>query len=76
MVDVLTGWASNALGVSGGILIFWDSTVIQLLEVLDCKFSLSCKFRNCQDDFSWIFTGIYGPTEDEQKGDVEGLGSY
>ena len=68
--------ASNALGASGGILIFWDSRVIQLLEVLESRFSLSYKFKNCQDNFTWIFTGIYGPTKDEYRREMwEDLGA-
>ena len=44
---------------------FCDSRVIQLLDVLESRFSLSYKFKNCQDDLTWFFTGIYGPTNDE-----------
>ena len=25
------------------------------------KFSVSCRFKNCEDGFCWIFTGVYGP---------------
>ena len=26
------------------------------------KFSVSCRFKNCEDGFCWIFTGVYRPT--------------
>ena len=26
------------------------------------KYSVSCRFKNCEDGFCWIFTGVYGPT--------------
>ena len=26
------------------------------------QFSISCCFKNCDDGFVWIFTGVYGPT--------------
>ena len=29
--------------------------------------SLSCKFRNCEDNSTWVFTGIYGPTTMERR---------
>ena len=54
--------ASNAVGVGGGILILWNSRVLQLLEVEEHQFSFSCKFQNCEDDFRWVFTGVYDPT--------------
>ncbi|KAL6331818.1 hypothetical protein AAG906_020162 [Vitis piasezkii] len=25
-------------------------------------FSISCRFKNCEDGFNWIFSGVYGPT--------------
>ena len=25
------------------------------------RFSVSCKFKNVEDQFEWAFTGIYGP---------------
>ena len=44
--------AVNATGASGGILIFWDSWVLQLIETEESRFSLSCKFRNYEDSFT------------------------
>ena len=33
--------------------------------------TLSYRFRNCVDDFYWIFRGIYGPTKREARlGDI------
>ena len=39
--------ASNVMGAAINILIFWDSRMLQLLEVEEGQFSLSCKFKNC-----------------------------
>ena len=25
------------------------------------KFSVSCRFKNCEGDFCWSFTEVYGP---------------
>ena len=42
--------ASNAEGASGGIHIFWDSRILQLLEVERSCVTLSCCFRNIEDN--------------------------
>ena len=52
--------ASNA--TAGGILIFWDSRVLQLIEKEESRFSVSCKIRNCEDSFTRVFINVYGPT--------------
>ena len=62
-VGRFVNWAAaiNSMGASGGILIFWDSRVLQLIEKEESQSSLSCSFRNCEDNFTWIFFGIYRP---------------
>ena len=32
------------------------------------NYSLSCKFRSVFDQFEWIFTGVYGPNLDNERG--------
>ena len=41
----------NADGASGGILIFWDTRVIQLLEKEEGQYTLSCRFKSLEEDF-------------------------
>ena len=53
--------AVNSRGVGGGVLVFWDNKVLQLLEMEEGNFLVSCGFKSCEDDFSWSFTGVYGP---------------
>ena len=49
-------WAtSNVVGAFGGNLILWDSRVLQVVEVEESSYSLSCKFKNCEDNFTWVF---------------------
>ena len=36
--------------------------MLQIVEMKVGKFSVSCLFKNCEDDFCWIFIGVYGPT--------------
>ena len=46
-------WASlRAQGASGGIIIFWDSRVLQLLDKEEGLFSVSCRFKFIEDDLS------------------------
>ena len=54
--------ALRAEGASRGIIIFWDSHVIQLLDKeAEGLFSISCRFRLIEDEFTWVFTGVYAP---------------
>ena len=43
-------------------LVFWDNRVMQLMEMEVGKFTISCRFKNCEDGFCWCFSGVYGPT--------------
>ena len=56
-------WAAlRAEGASGGIVIFWDSRVLNLLAKEEGQFTLSCRFKFIVEDSTWVFTGVYGPT--------------
>ena len=64
-------WVSvNANGAVGEILVFSDFRVLELVDLKVGEFSISCRFRNCEDDFMWVFTGVYGPCSWKDK---EGL---
>ena len=52
----------NSRGATGGVLVFWDNRVLQLEEMEVGKFTVSCRFKNCEDGFCWRFSGVYGPT--------------
>ena len=54
--------ALRAEGAPGGIIIFWDSRVLQLIDKEEGLFSVSCRFKFIEDDSSSIFTGVYDPT--------------
>ena len=53
--------ALNSRGAAGD-LVFWDNRVMQLMEMEVGKFTISCRFKNCEDGFCWCFSGVYGPT--------------
>ena len=48
-------------GAPGGIMIFWDNRVLELLELERGVYSISGCFRNVEDGFIWVFTGVYRP---------------
>ena len=50
----------DASGSTGGILLFWDKRNLEVIETVRGVFSVSCSFRNVEDGFQWIFTGVYG----------------
>ncbi|RVW27803.1 hypothetical protein CK203_102622 [Vitis vinifera] len=70
-------WASvDARGAAGGLLLFWDNRVLEKLEIESGGYSISVRFRNCADGFSWIFSGVYGPVIGSEKEDFwEELGA-
>ena len=53
--------AINSRGAAGGVLVFWDIRVVELLEVEEGMFTVSCQFKNSVDGLRWVFTGVYGP---------------
>lgn len=61
-------WVSlEAEGVSGGVVILWNSDVVELIESLKGGWTVSCLFKNIEDGFIWSFSRIYGPMEDSSR---------
>ena len=51
-VGRLTEWrAVEAEGTTGGILVFWDTRKLDLLEAEIGHFSVTCMFKNVEDGF-------------------------
>ncbi|RVW23505.1 Transposon TX1 uncharacterized 149 kDa protein [Vitis vinifera] len=70
----------KSLGATGGVVVFWDNRVLELMGMEVGLFSVSCRFKNCEDGFLWTFTGVYGPTMKryrelfwEELGAIQGL---
>ena len=62
------GWgAVNALRASGGIVVLWDTRVLQLVEMVEGSFTISCLFKNVEDGVHWSFTGVYGPCQGSSR---------
>ena len=64
---LIMGGVVHSRGASNGVLVFLDNRVLQLLDVEVGIFSVSCRFKNCDDDFCWNFTGVYGPTMKKER---------
>ena len=51
----------DSIGASGGILLMWDTRVVEKTEEAVGQFSVSCKFKEVSSGFEWGFSGVYGP---------------
>ena len=38
-------------GAVGGIVVFWDNRVLELVDLEKGVFSIFCHFKNCEDGF-------------------------
>ena len=43
--------ALNARGAAGGVIVFWDNKVLELVGMEVGLFSISYRFKNCKDSF-------------------------
>ena len=57
----------EAEGSAGGILVFWNTRKLELVESEFGHFSVTCKFKNVEDGFLWAFTGVYGPVKRSKR---------
>ena len=57
----------DSRGSAGGIVVLWDSRVLEMIELEKGECSISCHFKNCEDGFTWTFTGVYGPTKRRER---------
>ena len=49
------------MGASGGIIVMWDTRVVEKVEEAIGCFSVSCKFKVVSSGLVWGFSGVYGP---------------
>ena len=76
----LSWTALNTEGSARGILLFWDKRRISMVDSMVGNYSVSCLFKTVEDGFQWVFTGVYGPVENnlreifwEELGSIRGL---
>ena len=55
---------------AGGVLIMWDRRVLQKLEVLVGSFLVSGQWKGVEDGFIWACSGVYGPNDNNLRGDL------
>ena len=55
------------LGVWQKAFFSFGIIVLEKLEVENGGYSISIRFRNCADGFTWIFSGVYGPVIGSEK---------
>jgi hypothetical protein len=54
-------WCSlESSGASGGILIMWDTRMVEKVGKCVGEFTLAVSFKNIVDNFVWAFAGVYG----------------
>ncbi|KAK2985871.1 hypothetical protein RJ640_009941 [Escallonia rubra] len=64
-------WDYNpAIGTAGGIILMWNASSLTVKDIHHGKYSISVCFSNNLDNFDWVFTGVYGPNDDELRKDL------
>ena len=67
-VGRMAAWrAVEAERTAGGILVFWDTRKLELVESEIGEFSVTCMFKNVGDGFIWAFTRVYGPVKRSKR---------
>ena len=59
--------ALDAEGTAGGILLFWNKKIMELVDSEIGLFSISCLFKMVEGGVLWMFSGVYGPVERNLK---------
>jgi hypothetical protein len=57
----------DSSGASGGILIMWDTRVVEKVDVCVGAYTLAVSFKNVVDLSIWAFLGVYGPNRDRDR---------
>lgn len=61
-------WAGLAVeGASGGILILWDSRILEMVDSCASSFSISVIFKNIEDGVQQAFSEVYGTNDDSRR---------
>uniref|UniRef100_A0A2N9GX79 Reverse transcriptase domain-containing protein n=1 Tax=Fagus sylvatica TaxID=28930 RepID=A0A2N9GX79_FAGSY len=60
--------AVESEGAFGGTLIMWDRRVVEVQNCVKGQYTISCRFKNIQDQREWAYSGVYGPNVDANRG--------
>jgi exonuclease III len=65
------GWeVLNADNTAGGVLLLWDKRVVERIDSIVGRFSVSCQWKSLVDGFEWVGTGVYGPNRDDSRSEL------
>uniref|UniRef100_A0A2N9I5R6 Reverse transcriptase domain-containing protein n=1 Tax=Fagus sylvatica TaxID=28930 RepID=A0A2N9I5R6_FAGSY len=65
------GWeVLNADNTAGGVLLLWDKRVVERIDSIVGRFSVSCHWKSLVDGFEWVGTGVYGPNRDDSRSEL------
>jgi exonuclease III len=59
--------ALDATNTAGGIVLMWDTRVVEKIDAEIGQFSVSCYWHGLVDDFDWVCSGVYGPQSEENR---------
>jgi hypothetical protein len=59
--------ALDAVNTAGGVLLIWDKRMVEQVDVVKGKFSVSCLWKGLVDGFDWACFGVYGPHTDGER---------
>ena len=48
-------------------MICWDKRSLEILDWEEGQFSISCKFRNVENEVVWVFTRVYDPFTKKER---------
>ena len=48
-------------------MICWDKRSLEIVDWEEGQYSISCRFKNVEDEVVWVFTGVYGPFTKEER---------
>ncbi|XP_026429782.1 uncharacterized protein LOC113326232 [Papaver somniferum] len=64
------GWTmQQSVGSSGGMLILWDKDMVTITDSLVAEYTISVLCTNKSDNFQWVLTSVYGPTNSVDRSD-------
>ena len=53
-----------------GVLLVWDKRVFEKFDCVVGLFSVNVLLKRVVDDFVWACSGVYGPNDNSQRGDL------
>lgn len=60
----------GAVGAAGGVMVLWDSRVMEKIDDEFGMYSVPCLFKNLVNGYRWVFTGVHAPVIYHHRGDL------